>query len=408
MKICVLKSTREAPTEKDQEAVEFLCRRVQRFWRDNLRRRDVYVYGICMQFEDRSRDLLNYGEAMFKRAKLLGLIEPDTTHRHLWGGTHEQYCGLAPVGGTTGVTYAPCGYRTTCHEIGHNLRLGHCHQDGDTYGNASCIQGRGIRGVCGAHREILGFAPIEADTDEIYMVPEECYKHGDYYLTTWRGTKKLHIQTRNGRHVNTVAALNPGQSYEDIYHLGVEHGVTRVGLGLSEAISPFPKLPQSNLITIPEGIYMDHRYPGHGVAVYNDTALVLGYAWEKAAILKEYPQDWFELKGPTGEHHSWVEHNGKYELWMNHPDYGRCSFDLERVVEGPGVVEGSKVSYDHDGMEISYQVGERNPELDYLMRPIPGTSSYWVMTVGDESFETSGPRWFSLWDYSIEDIEDTH
>ena len=436
LRILILKSSLKPITEKDRKQVEIRAWQVECGLRDTLRTRDVKVMGVAFQAES-TKDFANYGARLF--AKLLktpegqAVVEFNPTHHHHWGGLHHQYCGLAPVGGTTGVTYAPCGAKTTWHEILHNLGLNHCNSvspDGGRaeYGHKPCVMGEGVE-ICGAHLLHLGLLRPEVVSDGVYsLIPTDCSPFeadavganqvlitstGSVILSTMKHSNGgLVIQTGQTKEPDHRATLRDGQNLEinghTIYHLGTDGESVLVGVNVKDAgNASVPGLPKSNM-TPKAGVYTDSRYDGHGVLVSGGKAVALVHKRDPITYRgkSHYALDWFVLSDSQGASHSWYTDGKNSYLFLLHPEYGRCAFQLDNIMPGePERVSGNHWRWLFGDKSVDFLWGSREPLLDYLLRPIGGTDRHWTISVDGEAWEVDSLKFMSYWEPEYNDLD---
>jgi hypothetical protein len=436
LRILILKSSLQPVMESDREAARFRAWQVECSLRDILRTRDANVMGVAFQAET-SKDFANYGARLF--AKLLkspegeAVVEFNPTHHHHWGGLHRQYCGLAPTPGTTGVTYAPCGSRTTVHEILHNLGLNHCNSvspDGGRteYGHRPCVMGEGGE-ICGAHLLHLGLLRPEVVSDGVYpLIPTDCSAFeadavganqvlitstGSVMLSTMKHSNGgLTVQTGQTKEPDHRATLREGQNLEinghTIYHLGTDGEAVLVGVNDKDAgKASLPGLPKSNMTPEP-GVYTDSRYDAHGVLVSGGKAVVLAHSREPVTYKSRahYPLDWFVLNDSEGANHSWYTDGSNTYLFLIHPEHGRCAFQLSKLIQGePERVSGSHWSWSFGDKPVHFSWGSRDPLADYLMRPIGGTDRHWTICVDGEAWEVDSLKMMSYWEPKYNDLD---
>lgn len=331
------------------------------------------------------------------------------------------------------MTYAPCGARTTLHELLHNMGLNHCNSvspDGGRteYGHKPCVMGAG-KEICGAHLLHLGLLRPEVVSDGVYsLIPTDCSPFeadavganqvlitstGSVMLSTMKHSNGgLVIQTGQTKEPDHRATLRAGQELEinghTIYHLGTDGESVLVGVNDKDASkASIPGLPRSNMTPEP-GVYTDSRYDAHGILVSGSKAVVLAHSSEDVTYKSKvyYPLDWFILNDPEGANHSWYTDGKETYLFLMHPDYGRCAFRLTHIKLGePARASSSSWGWDFGDKPVDFSWGTREPLLDYLLRPLPGTDRHWNITVDGESWEVDSLKFMSYWEPEYNDLD---
>jgi hypothetical protein len=147
--------------EEEQRVVDYAAQACQKFWRKQGGRFwNIKVRGYVMPLADGDRlpDKSRYCKssiAAFDEHKSF-----DPQYFHLWGNTSASYCGWGQRPGKYSMTFSTCGWRTMCHEMGHNFGLAHSNSEHGEYGDKWCVMGRGTN-LNVVHRLALGFEETE-------------------------------------------------------------------------------------------------------------------------------------------------------------------------------------------------------------------------------------------------------
>jgi hypothetical protein len=163
--------------DEDLRKVTALAQQSQNFWRKQAGRKwDLTIYPYVLPLVE-GDEMPDRGRWCEKSIAALKVANPDdeTLHSlnyfHLWGNMSSNYCGWGQRPGKYSMTFASCGPRTVCHELGHNFGLPHSNsmdlETGNSreYGDTDCVMGRSYKLLNAPHR-----AALKLDTQEEIML----------------------------------------------------------------------------------------------------------------------------------------------------------------------------------------------------------------------------------------------
>ena len=163
--------------DEDLRKVSAQAQSVQNFWRRQAGRKwDITIHPYVLQLVE-GDEMPDRGKWCEKSIAALQAANPDDEtlnnldYFHLWGNTSLNYCGWGQRPGRYSMTFSSCGWRTMCHELGHNFGLPHSNsmnlETGDKaeYGDTGCVMGRSHQYLNAPHRWSL-----RLDTPDEVMV----------------------------------------------------------------------------------------------------------------------------------------------------------------------------------------------------------------------------------------------